>query len=311
MRDALRGKVDHFFHLAAIYDMTADEAQNALLNVGGTQNAVDLANDLEAGIFHHASSIAVAGTYEGHFTEDMFDEGQTLPSPYHRTKFESEKLVRNARQGRLARVPAGDRRRRLAHRRDGQDRRARTTSSRRSRRRARRCRSGSRSIGLEVGWTNIVPVDWVAAAIDHIAHEPGLDGQAFHLVNPRPQRAGDVLNTFARAGHAPQMVLRVDKRMTDMLPKGVLSYAMKLPALKDVRRTLLADLGIPDRCSSTWRWCRASTGATRSARSRTPASRCRRWRPTPRSCGTTGSATSTRTCTRTARSPARSTARRS
>jgi short-subunit dehydrogenase len=42
------------------------------------------------------------------------------------------------------------------------------------------------------------------------------------------------------------MVLRVDKRMTDMLPKGVLSYAMKLPALKDVRRTMLADLGIPD-----------------------------------------------------------------
>ena len=42
------------------------------------------------------------------------------------------------------------------------------------------------------------------------------------------------------------MVMRVDKRMTDMLPKGVLSYAMKLPALKDVRRTLLADLGIPD-----------------------------------------------------------------
>ena len=40
-----------------------------------------------------------------------------------------------------------------------------------------------------------MPVDWVAAAIDHIAHEPGLDGQAFHLVNPRAQRAGDVLNT--------------------------------------------------------------------------------------------------------------------
>jgi len=42
------------------------------------------------------------------------------------------------------------------------------------------------------------------------------------------------------------MAIRVDKRMTDMLPKGVLSYAMKLPALKDIRRTLLADLGIPD-----------------------------------------------------------------
>ena len=91
----LKGKVDHFFHLAAIYDMAADEERNAALNVGGTQNAVDLANELEAGTFHHMSSIAVAGLYdEGTFTEDMFDEGQKLAHPYHRTKFESEKLVR-------------------------------------------------------------------------------------------------------------------------------------------------------------------------------------------------------------------------
>ena len=96
---ALRGKVDHFFHLAAIYDITADEVVNALHNVNGTQHAVDLANDLQAGIFHHASSIAVAGTFQGHFTEDMFDEGQSLPTPYHRTKFESEKLVRQRVQG--------------------------------------------------------------------------------------------------------------------------------------------------------------------------------------------------------------------
>ena len=40
------------------------------------------------------SSIAVAGSYDGWFTEDDFDEGQELPSPYHRTKYESEKLVR-------------------------------------------------------------------------------------------------------------------------------------------------------------------------------------------------------------------------
>ena len=86
--------------------MTADETENALLNVGGTQYAIDLANDLQAGTFHHTSSIAVAGEYEGHFTEDMFDEGQKLPTAYHRTKYESEKLVRTARQGRVARLPA-------------------------------------------------------------------------------------------------------------------------------------------------------------------------------------------------------------
>src|SRR5205823_10466464 len=59
--DELRGNVDHFFHLAAMYDMTAEADTNLKLNVGGTRNAVELANAIEAGIFHHASSIAVAG----------------------------------------------------------------------------------------------------------------------------------------------------------------------------------------------------------------------------------------------------------
>ncbi|HSD78837.1 MAG TPA: SDR family oxidoreductase, partial [Solirubrobacteraceae bacterium] len=101
-------------------------------------------------------------------------------------------------------------------------------------------------VGPELGRTNIVPVDYVAAAMDHIAHQPGLDGQAFHLAAPRMERSGEVLNTFARAAHAPQLAMRVDKRLTDALPKGVFSMLLKLPALKDVRRTILADLGIPE-----------------------------------------------------------------
>ena len=245
-RDALRGNVEHFFHLAAIYDMAADETRNALLNVGGTQNAIDLANSLEVGTFHHMSSIAVAGLYdEGTFNEDMFDEGQKLAHPYHRTKYESEKLVRTRVKApvRIYRpsLVVGDSRTGEMDKIDGPYYFFKAIQKARH-----ALPEWFPLIGLEVGWTNIVPVDFVAAAIDHIAHEPDLDGQAFHLVNPRPQRAGDVLNTFARAGHAPQMAIRVDKRMTDMLPKGVLSYAMKLPALKDIRRTLLADLGIPD-----------------------------------------------------------------
>jgi NAD(P)-dependent dehydrogenase (short-subunit alcohol dehydrogenase family) len=101
-------------------------------------------------------------------------------------------------------------------------------------------------VGPELGWTNIVPVDFVARAMDHIAHQPGLDGQAFHLTSPRSQRSGEVLNTFAKAAHAPHLALRVDKRLTDALPKGVLSTVMSLPALKGVRRSVLADLGLPE-----------------------------------------------------------------
>src|SRR6185295_10418117 len=89
-----RGRIDHFFHLAALYDMTAPDELNEQLNVGGTRSALDLAGALDAGVFHQVSSIAAAGDYHGVFDETMFDVGQELPSPYHRTKFESERIVR-------------------------------------------------------------------------------------------------------------------------------------------------------------------------------------------------------------------------
>jgi NAD(P)-dependent dehydrogenase (short-subunit alcohol dehydrogenase family) len=82
--------------------------------------------------------------------------------------------------------------------------------------------------------------------MDHIAHLPDLDGRAFHLANPRPQKSGDVMNQFAKAAHAPQLAMRVDKKLTSMLPKGTISMLMQLPALKGVRRTFLADFGIPE-----------------------------------------------------------------
>src|SRR6202040_2111424 len=90
----LRGEIDHFFHLAAVYDMTAPAERNTAVNVGGTTHAVELARALAVAHLHHVSSIAVAGTYKGVFEEDMFDEGQRLPSPYHLTKFESERIGR-------------------------------------------------------------------------------------------------------------------------------------------------------------------------------------------------------------------------
>src|ERR671916_3099758 len=101
-------------------------------------------------------------------------------------------------------------------------------------------------IGPELGYTNIVPVDFVAAALDHIAHQPAMNFQAFHLTNPKPMRVGESLNAFAKAAHAPQLAIRVDKRLTDALPKGTVSMLMKLPQVRDIRNTMLADFGIPE-----------------------------------------------------------------
>jgi len=242
---ANKGSIEHFFHLAAVYDMTADDQSNERMNVQGTRNAVDLANALEAGILHHTSSVAAAGLYKGLFREDMFDEGQKLPSAYHRTKFESEKIAREQstvpwRVYRPAVV--------VGHSQSGEmDKIDGPYYFFKAIQKLRHwLPEWVPLVGPELGYTNIVPVDFVARAMDHIAHEPGLDGQAFHLTSPKSQRSGAVLNEFARAAHAPQLGMRVDKRLLDALPKGTISMLMKLPPLKDVRRTLLADFGIPE-----------------------------------------------------------------
>jgi NAD(P)-dependent dehydrogenase (short-subunit alcohol dehydrogenase family) len=243
-RASLKGTIEHFFHLAAIYDMAADADRNAVLNVGGTQNAVDLAGEIEPEHFHHVSSIAVAGNYDGHFTEDMFDEGQELPHPYHRTKFEAEKLVRERLKApwRIYRpaIVVGNSQTGEMDKIDGPYYFFKGIQKIR-----RALPQWFPLVSIEWGKTNIVPVDYVAAAIDHIAHQPGLDGQAFHIVNPKPQKSGDILNLFAGSAHAPHAVMRVDKKMTDMLPKGVLSYALKIPALQGIKQNFLSDLGIP------------------------------------------------------------------
>ena len=91
----LQGNVDHLFHLAAIYDMTADAEAQQVANIEGTRHMVELAHAIEAGRVHMVSSIAAAGLYKGLWLEDMFDEAQDLDThPYFRTKHDSERVVR-------------------------------------------------------------------------------------------------------------------------------------------------------------------------------------------------------------------------
>ena len=100
-------------------------------------------------------------------------------------------------------------------------------------------------VGLEGGKINVVPVDFVASAMDHIAHQPGLDGQAFHLTDPKPKSAGQLVNTFARAAHAPEATMRIDRQMMNVVPKGARSMLAQLPPVRRITDQLLGDFGIP------------------------------------------------------------------
>lgn len=242
---AMRGQIDHFFHLAAIYDITAGAEAQEVANVEGTRNALELAGALDAGCFHHVSSIAVAGLYRGVWREEMFDEAERLDNnPYFRTKHEAERLVReeSPRPWRVYRpgIVVGDSRTGHIDKIDG------PYYFFKALQRVRRVLpSWLPTVGIEGGEINIVPVDYVASAIDHIAHEPGLDGRAFHLTDPHPKTAGEVINLFAKAADAPQMALRLDADVTEPAT-GALRTALRLfPPGKAVVKRVLGEVGLP------------------------------------------------------------------
>jgi NAD(P)-dependent dehydrogenase (short-subunit alcohol dehydrogenase family) len=216
-----RDEIDHFFHLAAIYDMTADDATNEALNVGGTRNALDLAETVGAGCFHQVSSVAAAGEYHGVFDETMFSEGQHLPSPYHRTKHESERIVRDEatipwRVYRPA-IVVGHSETGAMDKVDGPYYFFPLMKLMRD-----NLPSWLPMVGVDLGDTNVVPVDYVAKAMDHLAHLPDRDGEAFHLVNPEPQPVVEMVNSFCTAAGAPTFATPVDRRITRGGPLGLL-----------------------------------------------------------------------------------------
>ena len=241
---ALKGKVRHFFHLAAIYDMDADAESQRVANVEGTRHALDLAAALEAGCFHHVSSIAAAGLYPGIFREDMFDEAEGLDDPYLATKHASEGLVRAEKRIKWRVYRPGMV---VGHSQTGEidkiDGPYYFFTLLKKLREA--LPPWMPMVGVEGGRINIVPVDFVAAALDHIAHKPRLDGHAFHLTDPEPMRVGEVLNAFARAGHAPEMTMRIDARMFAFVPSGVRMAAANLPPVRRMTAMLLRDFRIP------------------------------------------------------------------
>ena len=241
----LAGKTKHFFHLAAVYDLKADAESQMVANIDGTRNAVALANEIGAGIFQHVSSIAAAGMYEGVFREDMFDEAENLEHPYFATKHDSEKIVRKE-----AKMPwrvyrpglvVGDSATGEMDKIDGPYYFFKLIQRMRS-----MLPPWMPAIGIEGGRINIVPVDFVVDAIDHIAHAKEGNKKAFHIVDPTPYRVGDVLNIFARAAHAPQFTLRVNAALVGFIPGSVKKGLLSLTPVRRIKNAVMKDLGLPD-----------------------------------------------------------------
>jgi NAD(P)-dependent dehydrogenase (short-subunit alcohol dehydrogenase family) len=246
---ALKGQVDAVYHLAAVYDLSADAESQVQVNIDGTRNMVEFAKAVDAKHVHHVSSIAAAGLYEGMFREDMFEEAEGLDHPYFMTKHESEKIVREE-----CKVPwtvyrpalvVGDSKTGEMDKIDGP-----YYFFKLIQRMRQILPPWLPSVGIEGGRINIVPVDFVVKCIDFISHVSSkttdIKGKAYHLVDPQGYRVGDVLDIFSKAAHAPKMNLFVNAALLGFIPKSVKKGLMAVAPVRRIRAAVMKDLGLPD-----------------------------------------------------------------
>jgi thioester reductase-like protein len=197
--ERLTGEVTHVFHLAAIYNLAVPEEIAQRVNVDGTGNVLELCaacSKLER--LAYVSTAYVAGLRTGVVYEHELVMGQDFKNHYESTKFQAEVWVREL----MDRVPTtilrpaivvGDSRTGETEKFDGPYYLLRTIS------RFAKLGRPVMQIGSADATFNVVPVDFVVAAIAAAAFAEETAGETLHLVDPEPLSSNQLLCALAEA----------------------------------------------------------------------------------------------------------------
>ncbi len=234
---ALSREVTWIHHLAGIYFMGVDRETARRVNVTGTKSVLDLARDaprLERVV--HWSTAMVSGDRRGTYYEEDLDVGQKFHNDYERTKFDAERLVRDA----LRKLPitvlrpgiiVGDSRTGEIDKLDGPYYLMVLIATN---------ASGLRLPLLGRGDTplHLVPIDYVIDAAWRVGRSEGAAGKTFHLVDPNPQSARAVFEGVAE--HAQT------EKPRGSIPRSLARAVLRTPGLSRLGRGPLAFVDVLD-----------------------------------------------------------------
>jgi len=203
--ERLAAETTSAFHLAAIYDLSVPLELAQRVNVEGTGNVLELcaaSERLER--LNYVSTAYVAGLRKGVVYEHELSFGQSFKNHYESTKFQAELWVRSL----MDRVPVtiyrpaivvGDSKTGETQKFDGPYYMLRVIA------RSQSTNTPIPQFGRAAAPFNVVPVDFVVEALLAGAEAPDAAGETFHLVDPEPTAAAEVLRILAReyAGRDP------------------------------------------------------------------------------------------------------------
>jgi thioester reductase-like protein len=188
-------QVTAIFHLAAAYDLAIPRKKGMLINVEGTRNVVEFARKcgkLER--LDYVSTAYVSGTQKGSFAETDFDCGQDFKNFYEETKFLAEKIVREANDipSTIYRpaVVVGDSVTGETAKYDGPYYVMQTMKLLPN-------HFPFPKIGKGTTEVNLVPIDFVVAAMAALSSDREAIGKTFHLTDPAPLRVVELQSLIA------------------------------------------------------------------------------------------------------------------
>ena len=205
--DRLAAETTAVFHLAAIYNLAVPLEIAQKVNVDGTGNVIEFCAQCEKLERHNYVSTAyVAGDRRGVVYEHELVQGQWFKNHYESTKFQAEVWVRET----MDKVPTtiyrpaivvGDSRTGDTQKFDGPYFMLRSIAL-----------SVKRGLpiaqfGRSRAPMNVVPVDFIVDALLAGSQDAQSVNETFHLVDPEPTSAADVMAALAReyAGKEPSL----------------------------------------------------------------------------------------------------------
>jgi thioester reductase-like protein len=222
--DRVQREAETVYHLAAVYDLGVERDLAERVNVEGTEHVLDFAEGADVDRLHYVSTCYVSGRFEGVFTHDDLDVGQSFNNHYEATKFAAEVAVQKRMDEGLPAtiyrpaIAVGDSQSGATQKYDGpyylltlldwQGPVAATPAP------------------LEPTTMNVVPRDFVVDAIAELSGRADSTGEVYQLCNPHPPTVAGVVRAFGAA--TGQIVVPV--RGTAGLSSALLE---RLPDLAD------------------------------------------------------------------------------
>lgn len=220
-RAALEAETVEVYHLAAIYDLSVRREPALAVNLEGTRNVLDFAAACP-GIerFQYVSTCFVSGCHAGTFRETDLDVDQRFNNYYEETKFLAEVEVQERMRGGLPvtiyrpAIVVGDSATGETQKYDGPYYVIRWV-----------LRQGRRALVPVVGDTathrvNVVPSDFVIAAVGHLSGLAGSKGVVYQLADPAPLTVDEILGLAERA--TGKKIVRLPLPLG--MAKGALDY---------------------------------------------------------------------------------------